>query len=275
MTGASGDALPVQVGAVVAVEVDDLVAAATGPAQLGVITRDAEVGDDHVVVSCPADAQLPNWQAEHGAWAAVDASPRRGYRARRRGRRSRSRLYGGTGGTGSAGWGRGTSERTGYGCAVWLPDGRGGLHLNRRRVRACRSSDERAPEQWTVIGMAKANRARTGNGNLTDPLPIHERAIRTPGVMQLPAATLPLDNGVLPGNPRVRHDDVRLRVTADPVGRSRLQQLVDAGALDVQLLTRDTLRDRLGTHRLSGHRPVAHWLELSCANCRASARQKG
>src|SRR5580693_2700439 len=85
-------------------------------------------------------------------------------------------------------------ERAGCGRAVWLPDGRRGLHLNWRDVRPCRSADERAPEQWPVLGMAKANRASTGNGNLTDPLPIHESAVRTPVVLQLPAAVVSLDN---------------------------------------------------------------------------------
>ena len=94
--------------------------------------------------------------------------------------------------------------------------------------------------------MPKANCAAPGNGDLADPLPIHESAIRAAGVLQQPAAALLLDNGVLPGNPRVGDDDVRLRVAADPVGRARLQQPVDAGALDVQLLARDRLRGLLG-----------------------------
>jgi hypothetical protein len=62
-----GDPLAVEVGAVVAAEVDDLVAAAQAPAQLGVIPGHAQVGHDHVVVRRPADPQHGGAHAHHGA----------------------------------------------------------------------------------------------------------------------------------------------------------------------------------------------------------------
>ncbi len=65
--GGAGDGTPVEVGAVVAAEVDDLVAAVGAGAQFGVVAGDRQVVDDEVVVGGPADADRARGRAAVGA----------------------------------------------------------------------------------------------------------------------------------------------------------------------------------------------------------------
>jgi hypothetical protein len=68
-----GHPLAVDERAVVAGQVGDLVPAAAGPAQLGVVAGDAEVGDDDVVVGRAPDPQPPGGQPHDRAGRADDA----------------------------------------------------------------------------------------------------------------------------------------------------------------------------------------------------------
>ena len=179
------DLVAVDVGAVVAAEVEDLVAPGGRHPQLGVELGDAEVGQDDVVVRTAADLQHPR-RLE------LDA-------------RRRLAVHAGHGGVG-----------VGLAPAV---------HGRRRRRHHLGGLLNLDAEHRPVLGVADVDHARAGDVQPRDLLGAEEGAVPAAPVLEHPAVAHRVQHRVVPGDPGVVHRDVRAFVAADPVLGTALQAM--------------------------------------------------
>ncbi len=178
------DLLAVDEGAVVAVQVDDLVGGAD-VAQLGVVARDAQIGDDDVVVGSTADPQhLGRQPADHAGLAVPGRqhAAAHGRPALRHGRPAR--WHDGPGGDDGRGPRGGLNGAVHLGPVDRVPEPDGGLPVE---------------------------------GEPGDPLRPVVGAVGAPGVLQDPGAAVELEDRMLPRHPVLVDDDVGGRVAADGV----------------------------------------------------------
>jgi hypothetical protein len=65
--------------------------------------------------------------------------------------------------------------------------------------------------------MAEPDQAVTGNGDPLDSLSADKRPVGAAGIFEQPVIAFLTQHGMLPGHPSIGYDNVRVRVTPDPV----------------------------------------------------------